>query len=226
MYLLTLLICLIIFIFTLYRLSRDDFVFLRRDIAIETVFNMAFLCAIIALLFARIFYAIFNPSEILFTVLGFIAFPYFPGFSLVGGILGGLLFLISYGIYKKLPIGRFIDFFSIALLASISLGAFITFFISPQKIKPYIALEFVLFFLLLIVFLKFILPFLSRGRLKDGSIGLLFLMFFSVISLAGNTLKFFAFNINRENVVLVLLFLISLLFFGIRELRNKLSLKK
>jgi len=226
MYLLILLICLICFLFVVYKLSKDDFVFLRKDISIETVFNTIFLCAPFALLLSRIFYIYFNPQAVFFTVLGFIAFPYFPGFSLVGGILGALLFIIIYALYRKLPLGRFIDFFSISLLASICLGAFIVFFGIPFSMKPYIALEFILFSLLLIIFWKFIRPFLSRGSLKDGSIGVLFLMFFSLISLAGNILKFHALRLNQENIVLVMLFLVSLAVFSFREFGGKLKLKK
>jgi len=215
-----LLICFTIFLFSLYKLSKDDFVFLRKDISIETVFNTAFLCAFSALFFARVFYIYFNPREVFFSVLGFLVFPYFPGLSLIGAVLGGLLFLIPYSTYKKLPLGRFMDFFSISLLISISLGALGTFFIVPQNMRMYVGLEFVLFLLVLSLFLKLSLSFLSRGGLKDGSVGLLFLIFFSAISFGGNLVKFHGLKFDQENLILILLFLISLAFSAFRELKE------
>lgn len=218
-------ICFIVFLFVLYKLSKDDFVFLRKDLSVETVFNTAFLCAFSALLFARIFYIYFYPKEIYFSVLGFLVFPYFPGLSLTGAVLGGLLFLVPYSIYKKLPLGRLLDFLSISLLTSICLGTFVTLFIVPQNMRIYIGLEFVLFLLLLGIFLKFILSFLSRGRLKDGSVGLLFLIFFSVISFAGNLIKLNGLKVTPENIVLILILLVSLAVFAFREGKNKLNPK-
>lgn len=119
---LVLLFCFFIFLFALYLLTRDDFVFIRKDVSLEKVFNMAFTTFAASILGARILYVILNPSSNFFNPLVFLLFPYFPGLSLVGGVGGGVLFLVFLCKYQKLPMGRLLDFFSISFLSALPMG--------------------------------------------------------------------------------------------------------
>ena len=128
-------ICGIIYLFTLFVISHDDYVLLRRNITTEMVFNMGILTILVGLFAARLFYAATHFSTHFLNILYFIMVPYYPGLSLKGGILGGMLFAYLWSRYKKRPLGRFLDFFAIALFASLPFGFFIyLFFITKVSI--------------------------------------------------------------------------------------------
>jgi hypothetical protein len=90
---------LLIFLFTLYKLAKDDHVFLRKNVRLEQFFDMGF----IVFFTSWIISIIFSPSN---TV------------SLTYVVTGGALALFLLGKYRKLPIGRLFDFFTISLLAA------------------------------------------------------------------------------------------------------------
>ena len=69
-------LCLIIFLFAVYQLSRDDFLFLRKGISTEHVFNVLFLGLPVALFASRLVYAILHPSFRYFNPLIFLIVPY------------------------------------------------------------------------------------------------------------------------------------------------------
>src|ERR1035437_128302 len=100
-----LLICFFIFLYLLYYLSRDDFVIVRKDISMERIFNLAFLTLIISLFFSRLFFVLEKMDPKLLNPLGFLAIPYFPGLSLIGGILGAGVIIFLYSRFRKLPTG-------------------------------------------------------------------------------------------------------------------------
>ena len=52
--------CFIVFLFCLFVLSKDDFLFLKKNITLEQVFNIAFVAGLVGLFVARSFYVIFN----------------------------------------------------------------------------------------------------------------------------------------------------------------------
>src|ERR1035437_7199459 len=103
------LICFFLFLYFLYYLSRDDFVIVRKDISIEKIFNLAFLTAIVSLFFSRLFFVLERMDQKLLSPLGFLAIPYFPGLSLLGGILGAGIFIFLYSKFRKLPTGKMFD---------------------------------------------------------------------------------------------------------------------
>src|SRR3989344_4407799 len=104
-----LLLGLFLSLFTIYYLSRDDLILLRKDVTIEKVFNLAFIIFFGGLFFARLAYGILYSTKIFLNPLKFFLFPYFPGLSLTGGIAGGVLLLFLILRFKNLPIGRIFD---------------------------------------------------------------------------------------------------------------------
>lgn len=210
----------LIFLFSLYILAKEELVFVRKNITLEALFNLAFLTGFVSLFSSRLLYVLLNPSKDYFNPLVFLLFPYFPGLSLVGGIVGGMAFLFYYGKLKKWPSGRIFDFFSLALLASLPLGL-----IGAQTLTD-ISDLFVLIMIPLIYaatlffFIKVLMPLNVRGEIKDGSLGFLFLMIYSFISLlvqivrSESTQQFF---LHVDTVLLLLLFFSALVFLFIQE---------
>ncbi|OGH37664.1 MAG: hypothetical protein A3B44_00125 [Candidatus Levybacteria bacterium RIFCSPLOWO2_01_FULL_38_21] len=208
-----LLLGLFLSLFTIYYLSRDDLILLRKDVTIERIFNLAFTTFLVGLFFARLSYAALYSTKMFLNPLIFFLFPYFPGLLLTGGITGGLFFLLLISKSKNLPAGRIFDIFSISLLSSLSLGYFGFFLLSRQNLfsaKPIFLI--LIYIILFYVFLKYIHQYLLKGILKDGSGGLLFLISFSAISLAVNIIDKFKSNpfLGRpENPILFVILIIS-----------------
>jgi prolipoprotein diacylglyceryltransferase len=182
----------------------------------EKVFNSAFLVAAISLFFARLFYVIFYPKDIFLSILGFILFPYFPGLSLTGTVIGGILFLFIYSKFQKLPLAKMYDFFSVALLTTLPFGYFGFLILEGKSYFPTFIFSFLCYLVLLLLFVKVFIPMSFRSKIKPGSLCLMFLVCFSIISFfSKNILNFKLFSL--ENLILLVLFLVSLSGFLIRE---------
>ena len=115
MELIILAISILIFFYVLHYFVRDDFIILRKNTSAEQVFNMIFLAFIFAFILSRLLFIVQNQNPVYLNPLVFLAFPYFPGFSLTGGLLGGALFSVWYTRRKKFPGKRIFDFISLSL---------------------------------------------------------------------------------------------------------------
>lgn len=210
-----LLICLFVFLYCVYVLGNDDFIFLRRDVTMEKLFNMIFAGSLVSLFTSRLFYGFFHSGTIFANPLVFMLIPYFPGLSLLGGVIGAgayFLFLASRQ-GKTLPVGRICDFFSIAFLISLPVG-FMGYLLFAEKSIGIVRVggQAAFYFVLFIIFLKFFLPKLLSGKFKEGTIAFLFLICFSLTNLISNVfakisiLEYFK---NFENIILILILLLS-----------------
>lgn len=210
-----LLICLFIFLYCVYVLANDDFIFLRRDVVMEKLFNMIFLGSLVSLFTARLFYG-FSAKGIFANPLVFLLIPYFPGLSLLGGMVGAGVYLL-FSMKRQgnsLPIGRICDFFSIAFLISLPVG-FIGYFMFSEESVGAIRMgsQAAMYFILFIIFLKYFLPQLLNGKFKEGTITFLFLICFSIVSLIANAfakISILDYFKNFENIILILIFIASL----------------
>lgn len=227
-FILILLVCLFIFLYCVYVLANDDFIFLRRDVTMEKLFNIIFLGSLFGLFTARLFYGLFFAKDIFSNLLVFLVFPYFPGLSLLGGVVGIGVYFIFLATRKKdeLSLGRIFDFFSIAFLISLPVG-FVGSLMFLEKGTSVINLgvQAVAYFILFIIFLKFFLTRLLSGKFKEGTVTLIFVICFSGVNLVSNI--FPKINIqdyfkNFENVILIF---ILLLFLGILVWHENLLLK-
>lgn len=213
-FILVLFICLFIFLYCVHVLANDDFIFLRRDITMEKLFNIIFLGGVVSFFSARLFHGFFHAKIILSNPFYFLFVPYFPGLSLLGGVIGaGAFFLFLATRRKNLPLGRMSDFFSIAFLISLPVG-FVGYFMFSQEGMSAIKAggQAASYFILFIFFLKFFLPALLNGKFKEGTITFLFLISFSIVSLASKA--FPKFDIadyikNFENILLILILLLA-----------------
>lgn len=217
-FILVIIICLFIFLYCVYLLANDDFIFLRRDVTIERLFNIIFLGGLVSLFFARLFHGLFYAKEILANPFVFLLFPYFPGLSMIGGVLGAGVFFGFLAARKKniLPLGRMADFFSIAFLVTLPVGFIGFLMFSESRISSIRAGSLVITYLILfVIFLRVFLPQLLNGKLKEGTITLLFLICFSIVSLISNA--FPKINIpdffkNFENLILISVLIVALVF--------------
>lgn len=222
------LICLFIFLYCVYVLANDDFIFLRRDVTMEKLFNMIFLGSFSSLFFARLFYGLFYENNIFSNLLVFLLFSYFPGLSLLGGVVGvGAYLLFSMRRRENpLPMGRICDFFSLAFLISLSIGFVGFLMFSEESIGTVkLGVQAVAYFILFIIFLKFFLPRLLNGKFKEGTISFIFLICFALVSLISNAfakINVLAYFKNFENIILIL---ILIFFAGILIWHENLLLK-
>lgn len=210
---LLLLFCFIIFLYIIYLLSHDDFVILRRDVSMEKIFNAAFLFLIAGLFLSRLIYIIFNPSPVFHSFLGFILFPYFPGLSPIGGIIGGFGFVYFYFKSRILPVGRLMDFFAMALLSVYPVGLIGTLILSHYMLSLPFYFSVLLSVITLSIFIKYILPLSLGGKLKDGSLSFIFFSSFGFIYILTNIfLSNFKQIINIENILSFVILITSFLF--------------
>lgn len=173
----------IVGLFCLYVLANDDVVFIRKNMTLERVFDTALFLAICMLLGARIGYVVLHWKPGYLNPLVFFLFPYFPGLSLAGAVATGVLCMGLFWRSSKLPLGRFFDYFSYAMLTGITVGYLCDFFffgIWQRGLPFYLSLfSVVVFGALWYFFTKILLPLHRRGELKEGAIGWLFVLSFS-----------------------------------------------
>lgn len=225
---LIILISFFIFLYFLYYLCRDDFVIIRKDIKMEKIFNMAFLTAFVSLFFARFFYVLFNPLHQFLSPLGFLAFPYFPGLSLIGTIIGGSFFIYIYSSFKKMPIGKMFDLFTLSFIGVLPIGFLGTFILLFGKTTLLFNIIFITSVFLPLCFIKIIYPFSSKGEIKDGSLSLIFLLLFSFLYFITKLfidIKNFSF-LNLENITLLIILFSSTILLLNQEIVDKFLIKK
>lgn len=206
---------LIVLLFSLHSLSRDDFILLRKNISMDQIFNISFLAIFVGLFAARLLYVIAHLKVGYLNPLVFFALPYFPGVSAIGGVIGAVLFIYYYTSYKKIHKERLFDFFNTSLLFSLSFGYVLRSVVLFSQKKHFAILEVIIPILLIIlagIYLFFLLPKHRRGEMKDGHIGLIFLSCFSgalfIIDVITKGPKLFRF-IGLEGVISLIVLIIT-----------------
>jgi len=202
-----LLISLFIFLFTLFALSREDFVLFRRNVDMEKVFNIAFLTLGIGLFFARLVFVMLYFKPVYLNPLAFMLFPYFPGLSLAGGLLGASIGLAVLLRGKKYPEGRLFDFFILSFTVAFLSGTclqLLTQYIATKVVEIALVVELILG---IIIFLLSLRVFKAHS-MKEGSVGLVLVFFLSLIFIGAAFLQK-----SLDMVPWILVFLTSLVFF-------------
>lgn len=206
----------IVSLFCLYHISREDLTFFRRNVTLDDIFNIAFLTLFSGLLFARVFYVVFNFAPGFLNPLVFFLVPYFPGLSLIGGIFGGVVVLLFISRKKRFPIRRILDFIALSFLAGLPIGYVGSLFI--QSGFSYFVHLFLpaLFLLLFITSYFFVLPRLLTKELKPGMLGTSILIVFSFLFLLISVIHAVdteRFVITGDDILAVILFCASLGYF-------------
>lgn len=182
MFFFTLVVCFFIFLYCLYKFTKDDYQFIRKNISPEHIFDIVFVVVWIALFFARLIFFLEHSLQDKDLLTSFFSVRN-GGFSLSGGILGGSLSLLLIGRYRKVPLGRMFDFFSLALLFALPIG----FTGYALYLKSNISLLYgaigLLYLVLLILFMRFLYPRVMNRSIREGNLSLYFLLVFSLLSL-------------------------------------------
>lgn len=218
-------ICFVLFLFRLYHVANDDVVLAKKNISLEQVFNAAFVCGLASLLFARIFYVILNPDPVFLNPLGFIVFPYFPGLSLMGGVVGGIFALFLYARSKKFPIGRVFDFFTVSFTFILPIGL-MGYFLLSGDFSTGGAVKLALFTIIDLAANLYLYPKASSLEIKDGSTSILFLIFFSLTMLLTNAIDnqgIYNFIHHKENLVYLAFLVIGVGLFIKQEIAGRKS---
>ncbi len=193
--------------------------FLRKNITLEQLFNYAFLAGLIGLLLARLVSTLSSgkgsPAITFFS-------PYVSGLSLTGGIVGGFAFLLFLCRRQKLPSGRLLDVFSLAVVTVLPIGYIGVIFLSPKIILIQTAFA-VLFLLLAIFFNLFLYTRSLRGELREGSVTGLFFLAYGIQGILGILLARpgnLVSAVTLDNILLVLLLIGSVIFLVFNERRT------
>ncbi len=219
-FIIVLIIGLFISLFSLFLLSRDDLTLLRKDVALDKMFNLFFMDFLVGLFFSRAIFVIFSSPKMFLNPLAFILFPYFPGLSLSGGVVSGILFLVFYCRSNKLPVGRILDFFSLSFMISLPVG-YLGYFALTLGRSIMSAVFSIVYIILAFIFIKYFYQMLLKGSFRDGSLSLIFFSIFAFTSLAGEIVSKFAdlLFLRQPESYLYLLLLIFSIFIFVRQER-------
>ena len=182
----------------------------------EKIFNMIFIGIFPSLVISRLFYGILYAKTILSNLWTFILIPYYPGLSLLGAVVGVGSYFLFLAVRRKdfFPLERIFDFFSIALSISLPIGflGYLLFSVTRIEIIK-VAIQAIVYFIIFIIFLKFFLNRLLTGKFKEGTISLLFLIFFSAVNLVINVftkITLLGYFKNSENLILIFILLLAI----------------
>ncbi len=194
---------LFIFLYCLYRLVKDDYVFIRKNLSPELAFDLAFITLWSSLFFARLLALIADPITGENPIVAFLSLNK-GGFSLLGAMLGALLALYLLARSKKLPLGRLFDFFSLAGSISFFFGFGLSILL-VSGMERFILLGSAVIYLFLALLYRFILyPRLLNRSIKDGTLSIIFLMVFSCVSTITALLPFIQKQVISISIPLVL----------------------
>ncbi len=223
-----LILSLVVYLFALHVLAKEDLVFVRKNITLETLFNLSFYSAGLGILLSRIVYVALHPSSDYLNPLVFLLFPYFPGLSLPGGIIGGILFVMLHNKRKKIPAGRILDFFALSFLTALPVGLLGSqLLIGMQDLFVGVLLP-VIFLSTVFFSAKVLLPLNVRGELKDGSMGsLIVIILSSTLLIASLTHEHFELSFYKQfdNLLLLVLLIASLIVLLRQERKGQLMKK-
>lgn len=178
-----LIVCLLFFLYWIFVLAKDDFILLRKNVTLEHLFNLTFITLIISVIFARFFYVMGHLNPKYLDPLVLFLFPYFPGLSLIGGVIGAISFIAYRSLKRKIPFGRIFDIFSLSFFSVVPIAIFLATVADFFILKKFSIFSPINFVLSLSVFaLSFWL--FAKNKLQDGSMGYLCFSIFSLIQLA------------------------------------------
>lgn len=201
------LLVIVICLFILYILSKQDFVLLRQNISLAEIFDLAFFTILLAFISGRVFFIVNNLRFDLLNPIRFFYLVKFSGFSILGFFLGGALALFLL-LRNKKGLGRIYDIFSIS---------FTPIYIFDLVMRT---LPLNLFFIPIILFLAItlVLAFFIRSHYKyifqDGSISLMLLLIISLDTFFAQFLspqKQFLWSFSLSQIISILFVLLTLI---------------
>ena len=208
-----LIVCLGVFLYIVFAYAHDDFILLRKNISLEHLFNITLIGFLVSLLSSRLFFVVEHFKPLYVQPLAFLLFPYFPGLSLIGGVIGGYLYVL-YGTYrKKMPLSRVSDVFALALLMSISIGM-VAFFLTDLLFTKKLMWGFLIGGGVFMVVGFLLGAIFNHGKIRDGSTALLAGAALCLIELGGrvpHNIKKISFS--AEDILFLIFFFMSIILY-------------
>lgn len=208
--------------FAVWRYSKSEF---KEEEYLDAYLYASF----VALVSARLFYIIKNFHQFEFNILKYIVVRETPGLSLVGGIIGGFIFLVWYARKKKIDLMHILDIFSIAMgialffakigeqLGGAGFGKETNSIIGMKivgftgRFHPVEIYEAILFFILT-VFLIWFYQYVYKKRWSKGLVFLVFTQFTSIFIFLVEFLKVstvYLYNLSVRQWTILLLMLLT-----------------
>lgn len=192
---------LIISFFSLYILSKYDFVLIRKNVSVNQIFDLSFISIVIAFITGRLFFIINEARPELLNPIQFFYILRFPGISMLGFFIGGTI--CTWFLFRKTKaLRRIYDIFTIS---------FFPVFLFHLTFRPYPMFPMIISAVIFIsgmVFWSFIIRSHQKYSLKDCSISYL------VMALVSSDALFYSFFSVRRIVVsnLSLIQIVSVIF--------------
>lgn len=215
----------IVFLFILYLLFKDDYVFIRKNFLLDQLYDLVFVGLIGGLILGRLITIFLTYESNFFAKLFIINNNLWTLSSIIIG------FFMSYFLgakIKKLPVGRTIDFFSVAILGSLPVGYLIYLFFQRRSLLLIYLAYGLVYFLIFCGFWRYLLPRAIKNIFRPGTLGAIFLAIFSMLSF----IMIYLFKtvqdigwLNKEAYLCILFFVGSLIFVFLNEYK-KIARKK
>lgn len=213
--------CYFLFLFYLYRLGKEDFILIRKNIALEQLFNITVLTTLISVFAGRLIFVVLHWNPTYLNPLKFFVIPYFPGLILSASVAGGYLFFVFLYKVHKVPSGRLIDFYALAvmfIMPVLMLSEIFLFGLHALLIQAILA---VVYFFIFIINHYLLVPRVSRGEIKDGTLGLVFLAVLCTVSFLQNSIfhhtKGIISFLQLEDFFYLFVLMIAVVLLGLRE---------
>ncbi len=176
----------------------------RENLIEEELMDTYVYTVFFSIIVSRFFYILLHPGEFGTKFLKYLVLREAPGLSLIGGLIGGAIFLFLYSRRRKLTFPKVADIFSLVLILGLSLASLGEFFgggsygketklpwgvhvVGVSGARHPVELYGSLLFFFLFLFLSFVYQKLLRRR-EEGTLSLIFLFCFAVVILV---LEFF-----------------------------------
>lgn len=162
-------------LFLLFTLSRNDLILLRKDITLSKIFDSVFFFVLAGLFLGRSFYVLYVQNPLLLKPLAFLHIARYPGISLIGIFLGGLI-ILRVLIRNKIAFPRVLDIFYLSFFPFLSLSLLY----APITHMYYII---IITLLISLALFSILLKVHKEYMLRDGSISLVILLIVSSYTL-------------------------------------------
>ena len=154
--------------FLLFIFSKHDFVLLRQNISLSEIFDRAVIGLLFALVIGRLIFIVNDLNFSLLHVFRFFHLIKFPGISMLGFFVGGIL--IVYLLFrKKKGLGRIYDIFSLSFFP-----LFLFFLVTQGRALPIVLITSAIAVLLFLYYI-FVTSH-HKYILRDGGISLILLL--------------------------------------------------
>jgi hypothetical protein len=118
----SLLLGMTVFLYVLFIIGRDDFLLLRKNIALDQLFSLSLIGSFFVVLGARVGHVIFQFDMVYLNPLVFLAFFYLQGLSFSGGIIAAIIWIAFASRSRKYPFWKLLDVAVICGLYGICVG--------------------------------------------------------------------------------------------------------